>query len=277
MKTKVLIASLSLGLLVTLFYTSCKKSIVSKPNDYSASTENATADNAFSGIWAQVWKVANDSTNIHAPQSTNYPIVTISPWNVNNWPKNITINFGPTDLLCSDGVRRRGLIKATMSGRFTDSTTVITITDSAFYHNDNLVQGTETITNKGHISSGHLVYTVVVNNATITNTSGGITTWSTNQTRTWTQGESTPLNIFDDVWMISGTANGTTSTGNAYTIVTNSPLQVNIGCAWIVAGKFTLVMTNYPAYPITLDYGSGTCDDLATVVFNGTTYTVVML
>ncbi len=106
MKTKVLIASLSLGLLVTLFYTSCKKSIVSKPNDYSASTENATADNAFSGIWAQVWKVANDSTNIHAPQSTNYPIVTISPWNVNNWPKNITINFGPTDLLCSDGVRR---------------------------------------------------------------------------------------------------------------------------------------------------------------------------
>ena len=275
MKTKVFFASLALALFVTVFYTSCKKSLTPKPADYSASTENATADNAFAGIWAQVWKVAGDSTNIHAPQ-TAYPIVTISPWNVNIWPKTMVIDYGPLDITDNYGVKRRGKIKAVMTGRFTDSTTVITITDSAFYYNDNAVQGVETITNKGHISSGHLVYTVVVNNATITNTNGGVTTWSTNQTRTWTQGESSPYNVLDDVWMIGGTANGTTSTGNAYSIVTNSDLQINVGCPWIVAGKFTLVLNNYPTYPITMDYGTGACDATATVVFDGTTYTVIM-
>ncbi len=276
MKTRILLSSLSLALFVSIFYTSCKKSLEPKPSDYTASTENANADNAFAGIWGQVSKVANDTTNHIRGLETSYPIVTISPIGLNVYPKNVTIDYGPTDLLCSDGVKRRGKIKANFSGRFNDSLTVITVTDSAFYHNDNLVQGTETITNKGHISSGHLVYTVVVNNATVTNTNGGITTWSTNQTRTWTQGESTPYWVLDDVWMVDGTANGTTSTGNNYAITINTSLQVNIGCPWIVAGKFTLIMANYPTYPITLDYGTGTCDANATVVFDNTTYTIVM-
>lgn len=274
MKKISIITGITFALCISLIYSSCKKKQDDpKPKDYSAAVDNAGADNAFAGVWGQINKVASDITSI---RSGGYPIVTISPWNWTTWPKDITIDFGTTNVTGSDGVNRRGVIHAHMTGKYTDSNTVITVTLTNYYHNDNYVQGTQTIINRGHISAGHLVFNVVVNNATVTNTSGGVTTWNTNQNRVWFAGESTPIWVFDDVYKISGTASGTSTGGEPYTINTNSDLQVNIGCPWIVAGNFTLIMTNYPNYPVVFDYGSGTCDYTATALFNGTTYTIIM-
>jgi hypothetical protein len=259
----------------SLVYTGCKKED-KKPKNANAAADNANADNAFAGIWKQIGTVTDTSGTIRE-MSSACATATISPFDLTTWPKTVTINFGTTNCLCNDGNYRRGIITAVFSGRYQDSLTVITVTLTNYYHNDYKVVGTQTITNLGRNSAGHLVYKVEVNGATVTHpTNGTYSTWNTLQYREYYAGYNTPLNIFDDIYMITGTANGVSADGEPYNITVNSALQVNIGCRWIVKGTFTLTLNNYPSYPIVFDYGSGACDALATATLNGTTYNIVM-
>ncbi len=278
MKTRNIITSILLALTIGLVYAGCKKED-KKPSNANAATDNAVADNAFAGIWKQISIVADSSNTIRSAASTlsTYPIVTISPFNTTQWPKTVTIDFGTTNCLGSDYNNRRGIIKAVFTGPYQDSATVITITLTNYYHNDYHVEGTQTITNMGHVSNGHLVYNVIVNNAIITHpTNGTHSTWNTNQNREFFAGYDTPYNIINDVYLITGTANGVSADGGAYNLLINTALQVNVNCHWIVSGSFTLTLADYPNYPIVFDYGAGTCDATATATLNGTTYNIVM-
>ncbi|MCE3280189.1 MAG: hypothetical protein K0S44_2380 [Bacteroidetes bacterium] len=261
-----------------LVYTGCKKEEDPKPTNYSASSDNSTANNAFAGIWKEISVVTDSSGTLRAPTS-GCATASISPFDMTTWPKTVVIEFGgsTTNCLGSDGNNRRGKITAVFSGPYLDSNTVITVTLTNYYHNDYRIQGTQTIRNMGRNSAGHPVYNVVVNGATVTNPAGTETSsWNTNQNREFYAGYNTNLNIFDDVYMITGSANGVSASGEAYNINIDSPLRVNIGCQWIVSGSFTLVMTNYPNYPIVYDYGNGACDGLATASLAGTTYNISM-
>lgn len=281
MKTKAikLFTGFAFFVSIALIYTGCKKKEDPKPASYSSASDNSVADNAFAGIWKQVATVTDSSNTLRSSALSGCATGTITPWDLITWPKTVVINFGTVNCLGSDLVNRRGIITAVFSGPYLDSNTVITITLSNYYHNDYHVQGTQTITNMGHISSGHLVYHVVVSGATVTNTSGGVSTWSTTQDREWYAGESTYFNIYDDIYKITGSANGVSVDGEAYTIVVNTPLQINVGCPWIVNGTFTLTLATYPTYPIGFDYGPGAsvaCDASATATLDGQTYNIVM-
>lgn len=260
---------------VSIVYSGCKKED-KKPKNANAAVDNSNANNAFAGIWKQISTVTDTSGTIREMASA-CATATISPFDLTTWPKTVTIDFGTTNCLCNDGNYRRGVVTAVFTGRYQDSLTVITVTLTNYYHNDYKVQGTQTITNLGRNSAGHLVYKVEVNGAVVTHpTNGTSTTWNTLQYREFYAGYNTPFNIFDDVYMITGNANGVSSDGEPYTIAVNDALQVNIGCRWIVKGKFTLTMNNYPSYPIVFDYGTGACDANATATLNGTTYNIIM-
>jgi hypothetical protein len=275
-KTSGLFTALAFFAMTTLVYTGCKKKEDEKPKDYSASTDNANANNAFAGIWKEVSVVTDTSGAIRTPMS-GCATATITPWGSSTWPKTVVIDFGTVNCLGSDGNYRRGKITAVFSGRYMDSLTTITVTLTNYYHNNYKVQGTQTIKNMGRNSAGHPVFNVIVNGATVTNPAGTLTsTWSTNQNREFYAGYNTPINIYDDVYLITGSANGTAANGENYTIVVNTPLRINIGCQWIVSGTFTLTLADYPSYPIDFNYGSGTCDGNATAVLDGVTYNISM-
>ena len=277
MKTKSiqLFTAIALIAIVSLVYTGCKKE-EKKPTSAASATDNANAENAFAGIWRQISTVTDSSNALRSP-STTYPMVSIYPFDLVTFPKTVVLDFGPANILGSDYNNRRGMITAVFSGPYLDSATVITITLSNYYHNDYHIQGTQTVTNKGHNAAGHLVYNVVVSGATVTHpTNGKSSTWNTNQDREFYDGYLTNFNIFDDVYLIRGTASGVSMEGESYSIVTNTDLRVNIGCHWIVSGNFTLTLATYPTYPIVFDYGAGTCDGNATAVLDGTTYNISM-
>lgn len=277
MKTKTFkLFSAAMIIAVTAFvYSGCKKK-EDKPTDYSASADNAAADNAFAGIWKQISTVTDSSGTLRSP-STGCGTASITPWDTITWPKTCTLDFGTVNCTGSDGNNRRGIITAVFSGPYQDSNTVITVTLTNYYHNNYHIEGTQTITNMGHNAAGHLVYNVIVNGATVTHpTDGTHSTWNTNQNREFYAGYNTNWWILDDVYMITGTADGVSANGQAYTIQTNSALRVNVGCPWIVSGDFTLTLADYPAYPIVFDYGAGGCDANATALLNGTTYNIVM-
>ncbi|MDQ3049049.1 MAG: hypothetical protein M3R27_15980, partial [Bacteroidota bacterium] len=219
--------------------------------------------------------VTDSSNNLRAVAGC--ATASITPFDSITWPKTVVIDFGTVNCTGSDGNNRRGIITAVFSGPYLDSGTVITVSLSNYYHNDYKITGTQTITNQGNNSAGHLVYKVVVSGATVTNPStGNSSSWSTTQYREFYAGYTTSFYIFDDVYLITGNASGVSEAGEAYTINITLPLRVNIGCPWIVSGTFTLLLNDYPTYPINFDYGTGTCDANATATLNGTTYNIVM-
>jgi hypothetical protein len=190
--------------------------------------------------------------------------------------KTITVNFGATNCLGNDGRYRRGALTIAFTGKYRDSLTLITVTPQNYFVNDNQIAGSKTIKNLGHNAAHHLVYEINANISIIKASGGGTITWQSARQREWTAGEST-LTWSDDIYSITGGANGTTSNGNTFTSVITSPLirKMSIGCR----RHFTQgSLQHTPGGKATryIDFGNGACDSDATVTINGTTYNITL-
>jgi hypothetical protein len=262
---------------LAIAYTSCKKDKQDK--DTKAAENNAYAENVFVDVFKQIKDCANSDTNIsrYAKMGGTKPssccTLSVSPIGLGVWPKTLTIDFGPTNCQGYDLNYRRGKIIAVFSGYYHDSLTVINVSLDNYYINDNHVTGTKTITNMGHNLSHHLVFNVNVANATITTTDGTIS-WNSTRTNEWIAGESTPFDIFDDVYLVTGSASGTDVNGNDFTVNITTALKVAVSCRWIESGILEITPEGLPTR--TVDYGSGSCDNQATVTINGYTFNFIM-
>jgi len=82
---------------------------------------------------------------------------------------------------------------------------VITTTLINYKVNDNKIEGTHKVTNKGSNSDGFTEFDIDVSGGKITYTDNLTTTWVSNRTRVWVEGESTGgLQISDDVITSTG-------------------------------------------------------------------------
>lgn len=259
-------------LVFSIILTSCNKD--DKEYNTKVAENYALGESMFSDVFKQVsdgslW--AEDTiTNKGAKSSytsltSSCATLSITPFDLTTFPKTLIVDYGTTNCLCSDGRYRRGVINAVLTGWYRDSSTVITITPSNYYVNDYLIEGTKTVTNKGHNTSGNLEYDIVVTNGSITGQEG-TSTWNTNRTNEWIEGESTIFNPWDDVYLIRGSANGVTVESEAYTMNILQDLRVELSCKWIVSGLLRIEGSN--SYTIDVDYGNGNCDALAVVTIN---------
>lgn len=138
---------------------------------------------------------------------------------------------------------------------------VRTVTFDNFTINGNLIEGTKVLT-----KTAQYEFTATCENGKITFTDGKVYTRSFNRTRTWVDGFDTPYNVWDDVFEITGTATGVNKNGNAYTHTITNPLRIERACRFIVSGTIEVSVNEKT---MTLDYGTGTCDNLATITYNG--------
>ncbi len=277
--------SIFLGLvaccLVTTFIA-CKKEAKNAATDVTAAQDNTMAESNY-----------NDATNMvdaSAALGANFTFRTETGQNVariedvlggcatvvvdsTSTPRKITIDFGATDCSCPDGRKRRGKIIATWMGRYRDANTVITIGFENYFVNNNQIMGTHTTTNLGLNTAGNLVYKIEVKGS-IVKANGGTITWNSTRFREWTAGATTPLNILDDAYSITGTANGTTAAGATYTISITQPLVRKMSCAFFESGKIELTPTGGAAW--TLDYGNTGCDANASVSVAGLSYDITL-
>jgi len=257
--------------------TSCSKQLeIELPSSPSRSaTDNAIAENAFNDIFKQAEDgMENAQATVNGDRAaynslTGVATVTIDPFDLTTFPKTITVDFGSTNVMCNDGKLRRGKIIIVATGWYRDSSSVITATPDNYYVNDNNVQGYHTITNNGHNLAGNLNYDVEID-GTVT-TQDGTIYWHSDRNNEWIEGESTTLNPWDDVYLVTGTANGTNINGTPYTWTIVSPLRVEVGCKWVTEG---VLMLEANGEQLLIDYGDGNCDGLVTVTYNGTDYQI---
>ncbi len=263
---------LALALILSLISSSCRKSVRDEDKDTKAAEDMALADICFNDASNLLTEVMETEPGLRAANlNLACAVVTVDTL---AFPMTVTIDFGTANCLCNDGRNRRGILYATFTGKYRDSLTVVTITPSNYYLNDYKIEGTKTVTNKGHNSDGNLWYTVAIDNAIITAPDG---TWNvtfdSDRVREWIVGEGTAI-LSDDVYLISGNMDGTSRTGNHFYAESTTDVRIELSCSWPVSGVIEVTPDNVS--PRIIDFGSGTCDNDATVSVNGYTFDVEM-
>ncbi len=263
--------------LLIVFIASCNKDEKEAEQNEEITTvqDNATAEKIFNDV-SDIADQAYDSFQVIKSITYDGDITgncAVFSLDTIGFPRTLTIDFGDTNCLCSDGRYRRGKILVSFTGHYREEGTVITHTFDNYFVNDNQVLGTKIVTNAGRNEIEHLYFTISVDGLIIKANGGGQITWISNRIREWIIGEETQ-DRFDDVYLITGESHGTTASGKIYNIVITYPLRREIDCKYFVSGTFEFTPEGKPIR--ILDYGEGECDNVATVTVNGKTYTIYL-
>jgi hypothetical protein len=257
-----------------LFFSSCNKS--NQNYDTSFSEDYAYAENTFS----DVDDIADEgyergSTGHKSGSGTGVILSDCADVSIDfsKEPYELIIDFGEENCLCNDDKYRRGKIKVTFDGAYREEGTLVKHYLEDYYVDDDRVDGTRTVVNKGRNDADRIWFEVVETGLITKDNDGGTITWNSDRQRVWIAGDST-LNVSDDTYLISGTSRGTTTTNESWEMETIQPLLVELDCRWIPSGILEINIQDIPT--ATLNYGNGDCDREATLEINGKTYTIYM-
>lgn len=187
------------------------------------------------------------------------------------WTK--TINFGTTGCAMPNGAILRGVITISGSLNYTLQNYVISYTFVNFYHNDVLVQGNRTVTRSFHSTTYQTaIHPVNVMDMNMTFTiQGNVHTRVGTRTRECVEGFDTRPILIDNVYVVTGAWTTTFPNGIVHSNEISSihPLRIRMNCNYrIVSGIVNITRPNHTAI---LDYGTGTCDNIATISIDGGT------
>lgn len=294
MKTKILF----LGLVVSLFTVSCskdKEDSVFSADEAGVNAKIDIANDDVSDIVEGQFNATMDNSTTgkaieYAAVTTNLPTcATVTRVPAFGTPLTAgqtvtkTIDFGTTGCAMPNGNILKGQIIATFVYNPTATSHTINYHFNNFYHNAIKFDGdktfTRTMTAATSTSSSHPI--VVMNmDMTATFPDGRVFNRIGTRTREIIAGYDTPNVFADNVYQVTGnwTTTFPNTTVQTSTISNSNPLIVKMSCIaankpLIVQGLITFARNGHTA---TLDYGNGTCDNLAVFTINGTSYTIVI-
>jgi len=187
--------------------------------------------------------------------------VTVTP--AQGFPKNIVVDFG-TGCTSANGVTRKGKILITISDSLRKSGSVAVMTFDGYYVNDFKKEGMITWTNTS--TQGTKSWQRKCENGKITAPGGRYWTHSGTKNITQVAGSSTPHNLLDDIYSITGEHTVTNAAGKSRTSTIIEALEKKVICENIDKGKLKIQGPNHFAI---VDYGDGTCDRIATISIDG--------
>ncbi len=243
-------------------------------NDTTVSSyEYARAENAFFDVWKSVHATIVTDT-VLGGQDTTYPIdncfdsIVRMP-DLGPYPIELTLHYKPSGELCSDGRVRRGVIKATLSGPYADSGTVIDFAFENFSIDDQSISGTMKLVHEG-FGTGLPRFTKTITDAWLRRDEPGNNRqeiyFNSEQVVTWGVGSDTYNSVLDDEFRATGKASGRNTFGNFFTTRITERIVSNVQCVYESAGKVELKQSSLSTR--LLDYGS-LCDNRIQVTFNG--------
>jgi len=200
--------------------------------------------------------------------------VTITRLSQTLFPVKVELDFG-TGCIGRDGRNRKGKIITVYTGRLVNSGSVAETTFDGYYVNDIHVEGAHRVENKS--TSTNWIFSVKVTNAKLSKANGNYSEWNSTKTIAQIEGSATPFNPLDDIFSVSGEANGGVKRDTAYyqwgaRTLADNPLIKKFICRWIVRGKIAFRRTNSDV--AVLDYGNGVCDNKATITIGGVVYEI---
>jgi len=258
--------------ILAVFFMNCQEDDVKKDVDSASAMEALTEYAIISKVFQDVGNNSGDAvlsaetsttTAKLSDSKTDGPIITVEPLDFVTFPKTITIDF-QSGVLCKDGVTRKGIATVISTNWYGVEGSEHTTTFNNYYHNDYKVEGTHYVKNLGENTDSDLQYSVAITNGKITTKTGQSINYVENSTRTWVAGSSTPLDIWDDEYMLDGTQSGVSSKGIPYTLTIEESLHFVLFPRSIEAGILDIDIANIK--DIKLNYTN------STITILGTTY-----
>lgn len=273
---KIISSSFLSALFLGLTFSSCKKTddntepeSTEVTTTTSLSERQAISDNAVEDANDIFMNAAGDNNVIGGrPSDVLTPCGSVNITPADGFPKTITIDFG-TGCTGLHGVVRSGIIKIVISDsvRKVGSTAVMTFEN--YVVNGFKQEGKVTWTNTS--SAGVKSWKRVVEGGKTTNTLNN-EYWLHSGTKYVTQieGGSTPRIVGDDVFSITGSHTVINSEGRqrTCTIAADNPLIKANACRFVQKGSIKI---QGPRHYAVIDYGTGDCDNKATISIDGGT------
>jgi len=245
---------------------------------------DAEAEIVFNDVFDDAMGV-NDEVGIEGTGTLNRitPCYTITVTRLNPpdlFPVRIVIDFGTTGCRGLDGHFRKGKIITEYTKRLIVPGAVATTTFDGFFVDSIKVEGTHKIQNTSASNTAARQFTVDVTGAKLTRPSGNYVEWRNHKVITQTEGQIT-VTPLDDIFRIEGTASGKVKRGAliaAWESNILEPLIKKFSCRWIVKGKIRTVrgINTNARWIAVLDFGSGNCDNQATVTINGVSQQITL-
>jgi hypothetical protein len=282
MKTKQLFTVLTAAILA-FSISSCKKTSESAADEiettFELSTNQAVSDNLTQDDNDVLDEVA--ANNDLSGTATMGPIITGNILGscatitiTGSFPaKNIKIDFG-TGCTGAYGVVRSGIINIVLTDSLRKTGSTATITYNNYFVNGFKKEGTIIWTNTTVAGSGTPSWRRQVQNGKITAPGGSFWLHTADINISQTAGANTPNNLTDDIFSIAGTRSITNPAGKSRTSTTLTALQKKASCGNIDKGTLQVQGTNHVAV---IDFGNGTCDNLATISIDGRTPRTILL
>ncbi len=282
---KNLISVLSITVLTALFAVGCEKeknvpdSVLD--NDLITAEDALITDAAFDDVFSEVDGIMNSLDQAGYDEAVmksttvmdTCPVISVIT-DGNRWPMTIVVDYGEGCDVSRNEDReriRKGKILINISAPMWQEGSYREVSFEDFYINEHKVEGRKTVTNEGEWSEGEYqglrYFSVMLEGGKVTTPEGQEISREVNHTRTFAEGFDTRWDTRDDVWYIDGVATGVNRNGVEYNREIINPLWKEIGCRFITHGTILIQAGERP--DVTLDYGDGTCDPLATISSNG--------
>ena len=263
--------------LLLVFFIACKKDETDiktiNDEDRLTSKEYSSAETAFTAVWNMTLEAAQNEPSLNgfaneATDRNTCPAVSVTP--TGTYPKTLTLDYG-TGCTTPQGQLISGKIIAVFAGPVNNPNTSIAISFTDFKYKGYTVQGAYSVS---VVSAGS--YAGTITGGSIINPQGQTYTYAGTLTAIQVAGMDTkgPQSQSDDVYEISTNISGTDSGGKAYTAKTTSPLRKEMACEWVVSGVVEVKVGNTAKK--TLDFGTGQCDDQATLKVGAVTTPVTL-
>lgn len=269
----------------SLLFVSCNKDEKSQLDNSSAiavAEDDANSDNLFDDVYSEMDETVTDlETEKYAVSSSGLKsiavegskTVTVSTPDTVSFPKTITIQYvNWTDMA---GRIKNGTINIVITGRYRTVGATKTVTFQNYSIDSISIEGTHTVENLGRTDLGYLQYKVSLVGGKVTFPNGLFITRAFERTRTWVAGEITPHFIWDDAYLIEGSASGINRKGYAYTRTIINPLYIAAACPWIARGTVEISVNGNIIH---VNYGSNDalCDNMATININGEIHEITL-
>ncbi len=278
MKLRKLIIYLFVSMAFVAYMSSCQK--VKDATDFGEDTalnddaSEALFDDAFSE--ADGFSAGGNTKLASADSCTPTVTIVADSAGTKGFPRTITVDFGDNYCSAKNGRQRKGKIIITQSARRMTAGATRSISFVNYYVNDYKIEGTQSVAFNGKDDNGNYSWTWKLVGGIITTPDNVSILRDAEHTRTLVEGADTPMNRWDNVWKITGSASGINGNGVAYTrtIDANNPVVRNEACRFAVKG--TVTFEREGKSNVVLDYGDGTCDDKATVTVDGETKDITL-
>lgn len=252
--------------IVALTFNSCKKD---KPDtETQSAVDNNICESEFTKVMPTVNGFGIKENGVRSIE-TVCPAITIDSSATNGWPRILTIDYGTGCTDSIDGKIRKGKVICKFYSRWNTIPSKVKVTLLNYYVN-NVSYAADSIT-ISHDAATTFTNTIYKGKCTGSNWN---LEWAATRTTSQTAGSNTPLDPYDDVFQITGNADGKNRNGLAYKINITSAIIKRSSCSWIESGKMDLTPDGMATR--TVDFGTGVCDNQATLTINGNTFTFSM-